>query len=123
MDSLISTFSQRYSVKEPLIEGETHYGHRVAAPGRMSLEAEHLVGHRPNRRFSVRKRSVMTQKDRHSVQLSGLMVQKNMRTQTVTQYDLVPEVIYNNLKARLNDLVVEIAGPTITRCQALEEEI
>ena len=39
------------------------------------------------------------------------------RQQTLTQYELVPEVIYSAMEQRLRDLALELIGPTVKRVQ------
>ena len=49
--------------------------------------------------------------DQNSVALSGMIVQKAKKLQTMTQYDLVPEVIYNSIEIKIRDVIETIVGP------------
>ena len=40
--------------------------------------------------------------------------------QTLTQYDIVPEVIFNSLEIRIRELLKVLLGPTINRQQKQE---
>ena len=55
--------------------------------------------------------------DDHSVQASGMIRRRARRQQTLTQYELVPEVIYSAMEQRLRDLALELIGPTVKRVQ------
>ena len=49
-----------------------------------------------------------------------MLVNKNAKMQTLTQYDIVPEVIFNSLEIRIRELLKVLLGPTINRQQKQE---
>ena len=46
--------------------------------------------------------------DHRSVQMEGLLVTRTKKQQTMSQYDLVPEVIYNSLEIKIRTLMREL---------------
>ena len=54
--------------------------------------------------------------------MSGMFVKKGKKMQTMTQYDLVPEVLYNSIEGKLLDKVRSILSPTHYRQLELSKE-
>lgn len=51
-----------------------------------------------------------------------MMVRHKKKIQTMTQYDLVPEVIYNNLEKKMGEMITNMISPTYYRQIELAKE-
>ena len=51
-----------------------------------------------------------------------MMVRHKKKIQTMTQYDLVPEVIYNNLEKKMSELITTMNSATYYRQIELAKE-
>ena len=49
-----------------------------------------------------------------------LILQKAKKMQTMTQYDLVPEVIYNSLEIKIRELISSLLTPALRRQEELQ---
>ena len=110
------------NVEPTPVEREVQYGNRVASPGQQTIDADNMPK-RQKGNFSVMNRSLIPQQDNKSVAVSGLIATRQKKMQTLTQYDLVPEVIYNALEIKIRQLMIELTGPTINRQQEIEKHV
>lgn len=111
----LSNWSEQIPDVKPLVSRKIQYRNRVAQPGLQTLDYNELPS-KINANQSVFQRSLMPQfNDDFSDAMSGMLVTKNAKLQTMTQYDLIPEIIYNSLEIKLREMFQTIIGPTIQR--------
>ena len=119
----ISNFSDLDpSVAPTPVDREVQYCNRVANPGLQTIDADNMPK-RQKGNFSVMNRSLIPQQDNKSVAVSGMIATRQKKMQTLTQYDLVPEVIYNALEIKIRELMIELTGPTVNRQQEIEKHV
>ena len=100
----ISAWSGQLPVVEPLIEREIQYDNHLPRPGRLTIEPGEMPSYL-NCNQSIFNRSILPMQDAHSVQMEGMLVTRPKALQTMNQYDLVPEVIYNSMEIKIRDLI------------------
>lgn len=97
---------------------ELQYESRLPKPWLQTLDANNMPS-RDNQ--SLKQRSLINNRNAQS-EVSGMLVTKNVPIQTMTQYDLVPEVIYNSLEIKMRETLTDLLGPTIQRQSDLTKE-
>ena len=109
-DDLVSNWTQQDPEIKPLVPREEQYAARLPLPYLQTIDMAQLPS-TVNARHSMINKSQIAGMDK-SVAMSGMLVKKHQKINTMNQYDLVPEVIYNSMEIQLRELVNTLISPT-----------